>query len=251
MENYFNIHRFLRLLKLELIRNFRGIFIAFEITFGMLFFVGLLLSVIVEDSKVFFEHTGGYAFSLMVGGFVLTSLAFNDLSNSLKSYNYLTLPASTFEKFLSMWLLTSVGWVVLFSFTYYLYTVFVANPIGTMLDANMRFEDFNPLSDFALLMMNIYFVLQGIFLVGASHFKGHVFPKTIFTLILGAIMVGLLFYWIMGDIVQGDQECLSEYNPLEGRPVFMIWLMAQWAFWWLLAPFCWVVTYLGLKDREV
>ncbi|WP_422358808.1 hypothetical protein [Reichenbachiella sp.] len=251
MSHYFNIHRFLKLLKLELFRSFRGIFIAFEITFGMLFFVGLLMSIIVEDSMVFFEHTRGYAFTLIIGGFVLSSLAFNDLSHSLKSSNYLTLPTSTFEKFLSMWLLTSVGWIVFFSFTYYLYTVFVANPIGTMIDANMRFEDFDPLSDFALSVMQYYFVLQGLFLVGASHFNGYVFPKTIFTVILVAIVAGTTFYFIMGDLMQDDQECLSDNNPYVDKPIYKIWLLAQWAFWWLLAPFCWVVTYLGLKDREV
>lgn len=251
MSQYFNIHRFLKLLKLELFRSFRGIFMTFEITFGMLFFIGLLMSILVEDSMVFFEHTGGYAFTLIIGGFVLSSQAFNDLTNSLKSCNYLTLPASTLEKFLCMWLLTSVGWIVFFSFTYYLYTVFVANPIGAMIDSNMRFEEFDPLSPFAVSVMKYYFVLQGLFLLGAAHFKGYVFPKTIFTVILMAIVAGTLFYLIMGDLMQDDQECLSDNNPYVDKPIYKIWILTQWAFWWLLAPFCWVVTYLGLKDREV
>ena len=150
-----------------------------------------------------------------------------------------------------MWLLASVGWIVFFSFTYYLYTVFVANPIGSMIDANMRFEDFDPWRDFAISVMKYYFVLQGVFLVGAAHFKGYVFPKTLFTVILMAIVAGTLFYFIMGDLMQEDNEGFSQMNPLIGKPAYKIWLLAQWAFWWLLAPFCWAVTYLGLKDREV
>lgn len=249
--NVFSIHRFLKLLKLELTRSMRGIFIAFEITFGMLFFIGFLLTILLEDTMIFFEHTSGYAFTLIVGGFVLTSLAFNDLGNSLKSYNYLTLPSSTFEKFLCMWLLTSVGWIVLYSLTYYLYTL-AANPIGVIIDPHLQFEDFDPFSDFAVATMQYYFVLQGIFLVGATHFKGYVFPKTIFTLILAGLVGILLVYITMGDLLQEDgQACLSEDNWLMDRPIYKIWLAVQWAFWWILPPLSWVISYLGLKGREV
>ncbi|MEO9806043.1 MAG: hypothetical protein ABJF04_22480 [Reichenbachiella sp.] len=250
LKNYFDINRFLKLLRLELFRSLRGIFIAFEITFGMLFFVGLLLSIILDDSMVFFEHGTGYAFTLIIGGFVLTSLSFNDLSDSLKSYSYLTLPASSFEKFLCMWLLTSIGWVVLYSFTYYIYTL-AANPIGLMIDGNMKFENFDPLSEFAVSTMKYYFVLQGIFLVGAAHFKGYVFPKTVFVLILLAIVAGFLIYFSMADLLEEGEECLSEVSPLEGTTIYRIWLSAQWAFWWILAPLSWIIAYMGLKDREV
>lgn len=250
LKNYFDFNRFLKLLRLELFRSMKGIFIAFEITFGMLFFVGLLLSVIMDESMVSFEHGTGYAFTLIIGGFVLTSLSFNDLSDDLRSYNYLTLPASSFEKFLCMWLLTSAGWVVLYSFTYYLYTL-AANPIGLMIDGNLKFENFDPLSEFAVSTMKYYFVLQGIFLVGAAHFKGYVFPKTVFVLILAAIAVGLLMYLSMAGLLEEGGECLSEVNPLEGTVTYRIWLTAQWAFWWILAPLCWIISYMGLKDREV
>lgn len=250
MSHYFNIHRFLKLLRLELFRSFRGIFIAFEITFGMLFFIGFLMSVIVEDSMVLFEHRDNYAVTLIIGGFVLSSLCFNDLSNTLRSSNYLTLPASTLEKFISMWFLSSIGWIALYSFTYYSYTLAI-EPIGLMIDSNMKFEVFDPLGDFAISTIKYYFVLQALFLVGAAHFKGYVFPKMAFTIILAAIVAGTLFYFIMGDFMQDDHECFSQMNPLIGKPAYKIWLLAQWAFWWLLAPFCWVMTYLGLKDREV
>lgn len=250
LNNYFDINRFLNLFKLELYRSFRGIFIAFEITFGMLFFIGLLLTILMDDSMVYFEHASAYAFTLIIGGFVLTSLAFNDLSDSLKSFSFLTLPASSFEKFLCMWLLTSLGWIVLYSFTYYLYTL-AANPIGLMIDGNLKFENFNPLSAFAVSTMRYYFVLQGLFLVGAAHFKGYVFPKTMFVLILAAIVVGTLIYFSMNDLMDEGEECLSEINLLAGTATNRIWQLLQWAFWWVLAPLCWLITYMGLKDREV
>ncbi|MEO9966511.1 MAG: hypothetical protein ABJF11_12015 [Reichenbachiella sp.] len=223
---------------------------AFEITFGMLFFFGLILTIVLDDTLVLFEHTQAYSFTLIVGGFVLTSLSFNDLSDSLKSQTYLSLPASIFEKFLSMWLMTSMGWIVLYSFTYYLYTL-VANPIGLFIDGNMKFENFDPLSKHAVSTIKYYFVLQGVFLVGAAHFKGYVFPKTLFTIILIGLIVGLLMYFSMYDLMLESDECFSDSSSFEGMAIDRIWNMAAWSFWWLLAPFCWVMTYLGLKDREV
>jgi hypothetical protein len=91
--------------------------------------------------------------------------------------------------------------------------------------------------------------LHGIFLAGAAHFKGYPFPKTLLTLVLFCALCGLITYLIMKDMF--DFECTSESNPLVGMPVYSIWLAAEWLFWWILAPLCWVVTYMGLKEQEV
>ena len=47
-----------------------------------------------------------------------------------------------------------------------------------------------------------------------------------------AIIAGTLFYFIMGDLMQEDDSCLSEFNPLVDKPIYKIWFLTQWAFWW-------------------
>jgi len=143
---YFNISRFWLLLRLELYRSRKAIIMTFAISFGLLFLLGLLMTPVFEPLLIEFRHTSGFAFHLLIGGFVLSSLTFKDLGNSLRRYHYLTLPVSTFEKFLSMWLLTSVGWILVYTLVFSLYTVF-ANYIGEMLFAHMTFISFNPLCD--------------------------------------------------------------------------------------------------------
>ncbi len=119
----------------------------FVITFGVLFFVDLLLGNFVEDTSLLYEHYNSYASTLLMGGFILSSLAFHDLGNTLRRYHYLTLPASTFEKFIGMWLLTSVGWILLYTLTYTVYTV-VVNPIGHLLFSHVTFRAFEPWGSF-------------------------------------------------------------------------------------------------------
>ncbi|ELR72015.1 hypothetical protein C900_02010 [Fulvivirga imtechensis AK7] len=250
MSRYFDISRFWLLLKLEVFRSRKGILMTFVIVFGMLFFIGLLLDIAVDSHKRLYEHTENYIFSLLAGGFVLSSLAFNDLGNSLKRYHYLTLPASTLEKFVCMWLLTSVGWMGLFTLTYFIYAL-IANPIGELLFAGVAFEPFNPLDDFAVNTMKYYFILHGIFLVGATHFKGYVLPKTLFVLVLFGAAIGTLAYFILKGVFLSDHECLGyECELLDEIVAHRFWMIIKWVFLWVLAPFCWVTAYIGLKEQE-
>ncbi|MGD2033603.1 MAG: hypothetical protein PVF73_01000 [Bacteroidales bacterium] len=248
LKNYFEISRFWLLLKMEIARSRKGLLVTLVITFGFLFFIGLLLTPFIDPSMIIYEHNTGFAFTLLTGGFILSSLAYRDSSNTLRRYKYLTLPVSTFEKFLSMWLLTSFGWILLYTITYTIYSFF-ANAIGQLLFHDLVFETFNPLGPGAVQFMKLYFVLQGIFLAGAAHFKGYVIPKTLLTLILFGAVCGGITYLLMQDLFH--IEMTTESCSFIGLPSFQVWMIIQWLFWWLLAPLCWVITYLGLKEQEV
>lgn len=250
---YFDISRFLMLLKLELFRSTKALSIIVGITFGALFFMGMLLSLAVEKHIVVFNHEESYAFTLIVGGFVVSSLAFSDLGNSLRRQNFLSLPVSALERFLVMWLLTTVGWVVLYTLEFTVYS-FLANPIGHMIFRKVQFLPFDPLGDFALTVMKYYFVTQGIFLAGAVFFKGYVFPKTVVTLVIFACICGLMIYFGLKEEFLSDHYCnvqTGECELVDAAVAHVIWDILKFSFWWVLAPLTWVTTYLGLKELEV
>jgi hypothetical protein len=249
LSNHFELSRLKLLLKMELCRSRKGVLITVVVVFGLLF-TGFILENIFSNSKVFISHGGNFTFFLLAGGFILSSLAFGDLGNPVRRSNYLLLPASTFEKFLSMWLLTCIGWIIAFTITYFIYTL-IANYIGHLLFKNITFMAFEPFVASSLLAIRLYIVLQAIFLVGAVHFRGYAFPKTIFTLMLFGIVCGILFYVIMAKIIHSDFECTGEYNPFKEGILNQILMFAQWLLWWILAPLSWVITYLGLKEQEV
>ncbi len=250
VNNYFERSRFSLLLKLELFKSKQAIVMTLVIAFGLLFLVGFLLD-IITSGKARFDHDQNFLGSFMLGGFVLSSLSFNDLSNPLKRQHYLTLPVSTFEKFFSMWLLTSIGWTILFTVIFTLYT-YAANAVGHLIFPNVTFTTFDPFGNYSLNTIRYYFVLQGVFMVGAVHFREYVLPKTLFTLVIFTLVSAILGYFIMQESFLMEHECSSagECEVLQEISVHPVWRLVTWLFWWAFAPLCWVITYLGLKENE-
>jgi hypothetical protein len=250
LTNYFSFSRFFFLMKMELFRSINGVLMALVILFGLLFFAGFMMAIFVAPNLMTYKHEIPFGISLLAGGFILSSLSFNDLTSSLKRYRYLTLPASALEKFLCMWLLTSFGWIILCTLTYIAYS-FLANAIGAFLFHSIVFHGFNPLKVSSLQIMKYYFVLQGIFMAGAATFKGYAFPKTLFSIVLFAMVCGLISYVLMADLFSVDEEYFTGKNAFINMPVYKFWQLAQWLFWWVLGPLSWIITYLGLKEKEV
>jgi hypothetical protein len=251
MQYYLSPKRFWHLLKLELTRNARGIGMAFVVTFGLLFFVSFLLSLIVDGNIKSFQHQENYAFGLLISGMVLTSFAFHDLGSPIRRHIYLMLPASTLEKFVCMLFLTSVGWVILFTIAYTGYT-FLANPVGQMLFSGVRFESFNPFDENVFTSIKFYLILQGVFLVGAANFRGYALLKTIFVLVVVALIAGTVVYFLLKDTFLTDHDCDGSHCELiDVVGAHTVWNTMKFFFWWILAPLCWVLTYIGLKDQEV
>lgn len=251
IRNYFDINRFLLLLKLELIRNSRAIAMIFVITFGLQFFVGLMLNLMIEGNVTTYQHHTDFVSSLLLGGFVLTSLAFNDLGNPLKRAAYFTLPVSALEKLLCMWLLTSVGWIIMFTVVYTCYS-YLANPLAQVLFRSVKFESFNPVNEMVFTATKYYFVLHGIFLVGAAHFRGYAFAKTIFVVVVVALAMLMALYFLLLDVFKTEHDCTGyDCELLPQIAKHTAWQILTFFFWWMLAPLCWVLAYLGLKEQEV
>ena len=251
MNPYFTTKRFWLMLKLELFNSRKAIMMTFIITFGMLFFVGFLLDMVLNQSIVIFDHKENFAGSLLVAGFVLSSLAFNGLGSSLKRIQFLTLPVSALERFLSMWLLTNVGWIVLFTVIYTLYAMMV-NAIGPLIFNHISFEYFDPFGQFSLKVIACYFVLQGLFLTGSAHFGGYALPKTLVVLVLFGSICALLIYFILRGVFMTEHECSGyDCSLIQAAGIHPVWMLAKGLFWYVLAPLSWFIAYLGLKEQEV
>ena len=249
LADHFNINRFLLLLKLELHRSRKGILITFVVIFDLLLF-GFIMESIFGYQKVCNSHPVAYTVALLAGGFILSSLAFHDLGNALTRHNYLMLPASAFEKFLSVWLLTCVCWVVAFTLLFIIYAAGV-NSLGHLFFSDKTYVAFDMFGILPLTAIKYYVVTQGIFLAGAVHFRGYVLPKTVLSILLLGMVCGIIFYFTMSDLFRTHVEFIDQYSKMTDTPLYNLWLVLKWMFWWVLAPLCWVITYTGLKEQEV
>ena len=243
----FQLSRLCSYFKLEVMRNKKGLMLALVLPFAISFFMGLLLVIIVEQTVVY-EHHENYAFILIIGGFIITSMAFTDLGKPFAKAQYLTLPVSTLEKFVGMWFMTSICWIVLLTLLYGVYGE-IANMIGSYLFSSVQFESFNPFHRTVISSIAYYFVLQGIFLIGATHFEKYVFAKLAVVFVLLFLVLVFLLYLFLGDLIN---TCLENMNgPMnEEMNSYKLFKVAKWLFWWILAPLSWVIAYYGLKDKE-
>lgn len=244
----FSFWRFRHLLNLELFSSRKAILIALVITFGLLK-ISFMLTALFGNSLTFGAHATNFTFFLLAGGFIFSSMAFHELTNPGRKYRYLTLPASNFEKFLSMWTLTCPGWIVAFMLTYLMYS-WLAGSVGSIFFHGMTFIPFDIASGYVLTAIGYYVVFQGIFLAGAVHFRNYAFAKTIFTFLILCFICGFIFYLTLSDVIRSDFDWNSANNPFEDQALKRFITLAHHLVLWVLPPLSWFITFTGLKEQE-
>lgn len=246
---HFDFQRFWLLLKLEFHKGKKGFWITLGIIYGLAI-IGLLVSVIFGGGNTSEDHANGYEFILLTSGFILTSLSMSDLSHSLRRYSYLTLPVSNLERFLSIWVLTSFGWIVAFTLTYVVFLT-SSHALIHLLFQKTVFQPFYLFSGEVWNTLKTYMVFQGVFLVGAAHFKGYVIPKTLLALLGFAFVCGIVGYFILADLFPFDMEFQTEPFDYAQLTAYKAWMYFLQVLSIVLAPLCWVITYFSIKEQEV
>jgi len=179
---------------------------------------------------------------LYIGGFIVTSFAFNDLHERSKAHLFLMLPCSNFERFLNKWLLSGIGYALSLLIAYYLFS-FINGAIN-LLVFEQHIPTINLLQSVLWIGIGKYLILQSVILLGAIMFRKYVLIKTalvvgcfflIFTIFSAAINLIVLF----PDYSQGELLMHTAHK------------IGHFIFWVLLAPFCWTITYLRLTEYEL
>lgn len=188
---------------------------------------------------------GLYLFAFVLGGFIFTSQIFKELHAPNQSYAFLTLPSSTLEKLTAAWLITSPLYILAYSlltFMLYLVSVIIAGdgfPISYF---------FNKLFGGTIIF---YLIFQTIFLWGACYFRKNNFLKTLLTLIIffiGLGMFGALLAWGIFFNEGPGGAFLGSESQSSLMPAYET--LTQ-VFFWVLGPYMLVVTYFTLKERQV
>lgn len=256
MNNTFDFNRFSLLLKKELWSGNKKPLIIGGAIFGFL--------ILIASLQIYWS--GGYeGFNWMMfpnvilgGGLIFTSVIFYEFNDKTGTHHYLSLPASTFEKFLSKWLITAVLFPIVASLLFWVYTK-IGDTIYLNHDPKSGYAPWQLTDWWSLFFLKIYIVYQSTFLIGAIVFQKYTFFKTsvvhwliaIISVIIFAILFRIIFneffeslFQPRTDIFWDSSDEVNHFMENRFQP------MLEYLLWFLVPPIMWAVGFFKLKEKE-
>jgi hypothetical protein len=239
----FTFSRVAQLIRLDLVANKSAIYIAAATIAALLFLFNLVSP---DNIYTVSREPTLYYLILFLGGIGITHVAFKDLHDKKRTYLFLTVPASTLEKFLCRWFLTSFGFVaatlLLYTFIYWIIGLFVA------IIYHQELVLFNPLrhNSHILFYSSCYFFWHSLFFLGAIYFKKNQFLKTVFSFCMSLIALTILVFILTAFLC----------HPIFFMGVFWrhfgVYNLYHWSFLFFTAVtiMFWLTSYQRLKEHE-
>ena len=257
MNQQLDIKRMGYLGRRDMINRWRNLAVSAGAVSGVM--ILLVLLQILFQKRVSMDYGAYFLGALIVWGCIDASISFLSLHDKSANEAFLLLPASALEKTLVRLLFTSL--VLPF---FILILIFIASMISEGAGALFVKESFTPMQLFGaghLKTIGYVVIAQSIFFLGAAWFKKAHLVKTVFALIVGSIGLGILstilFRIIFASYFEGffmpisvniDMEALLRMR-FPGLMDAMV-IIGKVAFYGLLAPFCWFVAWLRVKETQ-
>jgi hypothetical protein len=253
----FDPRRFLLLIRNDLFMNRYSFLIFLAAAAGALLFLKLMGG---ANNSTFYQNW--YFVILFVIGLNKTEKIFKGMHDDVKGPAWLTLPASTLEKFSSRALFLTVVFSIGLMAFFFLMSL-TSEALNRWLIGSSHLI-FNPFEKKVLVSTYVYIILQSLFMLGAIYFKKSPGIKTFLSLIIYVLVFviiagvavkiffggSILNFAFAGNPVTNVQELVAENDT-----VTKIWSVirsaAHFAFWYVLAPLCWIVGYIRLREKEV
>jgi hypothetical protein len=206
---------------------------------------------------------------MFITGLIFTSLSFSELGNKPHGIDYLLFPASQLEKFASTLLVTTIGFLLIYHFAFYLaYLV-----MDVIVSTKSHVHIVNDLKEYSrdtpwYYAYYVWFVLQAFMLMGAVYFQKYSFIKTIFLLPFFVFALYLVNTVFAAAFFGGKMEGWYAHFPFIGIQILppvdgnrynhdlliipetmqKIYLfLAKY----LLPPVLWALAYARLRDKEI
>jgi len=192
---------------------------------------------------------------------------FNFAPNGIQ---YLLIPATQLEKTISVFLLNTVYFILMFTVVFS-----VGNVIGNLLEqlifstsdtVALQFFQSSKSFEFNIqglkniwISFGVFAAIQAIFTLGSLYFKRNAILKTLLSLFVVAVALGILEYFIFKITFGSVTETLKALNAGDfvwDENIFPKALTETWKIFWsisgyLFIPFCWIVSYFRLTEKEI
>ncbi|WP_320128190.1 hypothetical protein [uncultured Sphaerochaeta sp.] len=232
----------------------------------------ILILLVQETAQAIYSNYSGYVVTettyasffsglLLIGGFILTSIVFaRDMFSKEGQNEWLMLPATSLEKFLAKAILTA--------FVYPVVLILVMTAASAIIEALMLlffrnpFAMFNPFTSEVGSLLATYFVWQSVFLLGATVFHKAQFIKTVLSLFVLTIvmgLLGLLFARIFFPLITGSSHFSSAFfisigagrqqaSQIPGMLAYM--RIGEIFYYGVLPVFCWITAYFKVEEVQ-
>ncbi|MDY0290431.1 MAG: hypothetical protein RBR15_16520 [Sphaerochaeta sp.] len=197
---------------------------------------------------------------LFLGGLIITSLSFaEDMFSKNGQQQWLMLPATSLEKFLSKGVLTAFAYPLALIVVFFLSSVII-EPIQLLF-----FGDpvtlFNPFFSDMGSILGLYLVWHAIFLLGSTYFhKGHFFKTVLALGVIGLALgaLGLLFVKLIFSIKYGSSlrtfDVVFSFDSLLFQPatgvVGAFRVFGKLLYFVVLPLFCWVTAFFRVEEVQ-
>jgi hypothetical protein len=207
-----------------------------------------------------------YPIVVLIYCVVVTAFIFYDLNTTDREIDYLMLPSSALEKYLTKFLLTTVGFFLLATLALAVNKLQVNILNGGRYDAEYRLIDQPTEWQYLLL----YFIAHSVFFFGSVYFRKMELAKVILTII--SLMTILYFFTqFLREIGLVDLMNLKEYLAIgyggfndkqnqvptiqsiaKLKSVYKeVESISKWVFSYLVPPLFWVLGFIRLREIEV
>jgi len=275
MNNIFNIRRFGLVMSKDFRENWKKYSLQFLTMFGIITVIITFYSnQRINDSyeqlnRILLEFS---SFLFLGFGIIFSSTMMDSMRGKTTRIAYLTMPSSSFEKFISRWLIVTIGYVIAFFIALWMAdAVRVAFMSFKFPELDFRFlnlgclvnlgteDDYNNYIFFSkyffLFCISLYTFLQSLFILGATFCERASFIKTFSAI---AIIVILFIYLNRGviEIIHDSFDSFGEKfdhffkmiieNPTEkSLSLFFACILI------VLTLFSWVIAFFRFRESEI
>ncbi|NOT35987.1 MAG: hypothetical protein HOP11_01255 [Saprospiraceae bacterium] len=248
----FETKRFFALIKREALLSYKPLFLVLGA------FLGITTTILIGKQWVVAPYTNSFSTENLLSmlGFlciIWASISFHEIAKTPGRQQYLSIPASHFEKLSSKWLVISILIPFAYATIYILYaylSTFVINAFG-------RVELPPPSFDVDTISRTLIYLIgvQSVFYLGSVIWPSYSILKTSLSIVIVSILIGLLGLLIarivFGEYYQNGSFVFDGYSinidediafrsPFIGKIIFAIFSI-----------FFMVVSYFKLKEKQL
>ena len=279
-DRFFSMPRFLDYCQKDLLENWRTNVLRLVVMYGALAVIFIWISYLrydywdssnatfyleklqMSDSQyrdpVWDAQFGVGCFYILIMGTLSASLVMEFMKDRRRRISALMLPATTFEKYFSRWLIYTLGFLLAYAVAFvladltrvFIYSLVYPDftqaiqtfPYGHLADENL----FGPIFSTGLntlVCFSLYFAVQSLYVLGSALWPKNAFIKTSAAL----IVVNSIFVTVLVILV--DSLHFGPYAHFVMEEETALTLVTCLLF--VFAIFCWVTAYYRLKEAEI